>query len=81
MIKGEIEDFDETEGVDSISPSDVPNPKRKKHSRGKKKKFNPRGKIKDSKSKKKKRYSQTQVKESKINTTMLQIEKNNITGI
>ena len=66
LTQSEIEDFDETEGVESISVSDVPNPKRKKYSRGKKKRFNPGGKLKDLKSKKKKRYSnKSQRKQSK----------------
>ena len=46
LTKSEIEDFDETEGVDSISASDVPNPKRKRYSRGKKKKFNSKVNLK-----------------------------------
>ena len=66
LTKSGIEDFDETEGVDSISASDVPNPKRKKYIRGKKKKFNPRSKPKDLKGKKKKGYSnKSQKKNSK----------------
>ena len=50
MNKSEIEDFDDSEGVDSISASDVPNPKRKRYGSGKKRKF-------IHKNKKKKKYS------------------------
>ena len=50
LNKSEIEDFDDSEGVDSISASDVPNPKRKRYSSGKKRKF-------IHKNKKKKKYS------------------------
>jgi hypothetical protein len=57
LSKTEMEDFDESEGVDSISASDVPNPKRKRYGSGKKKKFNPKNKLKGLKSIKKKKYS------------------------
>ena len=50
LNKSEIEDFDDSEGVDSISASDVPNPKRKRYGSGKKRKF-------IHKNKKKKKYS------------------------
>ena len=57
MSKSQTEDFDESEGVDSISASDVPNPKRKKYGSGKKRKFNPKSKPRDLKNKKKKKHS------------------------
>ena len=42
--EGDLEDFDESEGVDSISASDVPEPKRKRYPKRKKKKFKSRNK-------------------------------------
>ena len=57
LNKSEIEDFDDSEGVDSISASDVPNPKRKRYGSGKKRKFIHKNKPKDLKNKKKKKYS------------------------
>ena len=57
LNKSEIEDFDDSEGLDSISASDVPNPKRKKYGSGKKRKFIHKNKPKDLKNKKKKKYS------------------------
>jgi len=42
--EGDLEDFDESEGVDSISASDVPEPKRKRYQKRKKKKFKSRNK-------------------------------------
>ena len=44
LEEGDVEDFDESEGVDSISASDVPEPKRKRHPKRKKKKFKSRNK-------------------------------------
>ena len=44
LEEGDVEDFDESEGVDSISASDVPEPKRKRHPKRKKKKFHSRNK-------------------------------------
>ena len=44
LEESDVEDFDESEGVDSISASDVPEPKRKRHPKRKKKKFKSRNK-------------------------------------
>jgi len=44
LDEGEMEDFDESEGVDSISASDVPEPKRKRYPKKKRKKFKSRNK-------------------------------------
>ena len=44
LDEADMEEIDETEGVDSISASDVPEPKRKRHPKRKKKKFNSRNK-------------------------------------
>ena len=44
LDEGEMEDIDESEGVDSISASDVPAPKRKRHPKKKRKKFKSRNK-------------------------------------
>ena len=65
LSKSEIEDLDESEGLDSISASDVPNPKRKRYGRGKKKKFNSKNKLKDKKNKKKKKSNKNQRKQNK----------------
>ena len=66
LNKSEIEDFDENDGVDSISASDVPKPKRKRYSSGKRKKFSSKNKFKDSRNKKRKKYSnKNQVKQNK----------------
>ncbi|MFL3014285.1 MAG: CRISPR-associated endonuclease Cas6 [Candidatus Neomarinimicrobiota bacterium] len=44
LDEDDMEEIDETEGVDSISASDVPEPKRKRHPKRKKKKFNSKNK-------------------------------------
>ena len=44
LDEGEMEDIDESEGVDSISASDVPEPKRKRYPKKKRKKFKSRNK-------------------------------------
>ena len=46
--KDKTEDFDESEGVDSISASDVPKPKRKRYVKPKRKKFDSKGKQNNS---------------------------------
>ena len=53
----EMKDFYESESVDSISASDVPTPKRKRHAGQKKKKFNVKKKYKNPRNKKKKTFS------------------------
>ena len=57
LNESKMEDFDENEGVDSISASDVPQPKRKRFANSKKKKFVFKNKNKNSRKRKKKKFS------------------------
>ena len=65
--KEDSEDFDDTEGVDSISASDVPKPKRKRYVKSKKQRFDSKDKQGGSKKphRKKKKFSNKNRRKSK----------------